>query len=480
MNRNNLMTPVSVAAQNLLSRGISLLPVENSPLQTLVGDVCLPTSHLTAPEAVINEIVALSDKYDPTIMDRSQYAVDSYKAAKVLADTVRANMNLIREQIQPMIKEIMGAATQVANETKQAAILTEIVMQDRPMLLGNNVFREMLAAYDGTPWVDVPQVNFYENYDLNQILGMAKHGSNTLHKAVDDIVGKIGAAALMDLVQYTFSFAATSMLDETKAVLGRVSPMEVDALLFLIGQRISADIVDRRGLTKEFQQMKMSEFQAGLAIRILETMRSAEQLEHLDVIVLRYPNAQKGAVNLCLPGGEPIVVDKEAYLAWLQSGGRPELIYGAMLSTRAVVGRELLEQSDRLLKVCEEHVEQVNSYNALNLENNVRLAVINAALHWIDQTPVPDCTQKSKEEIVREVRARLSETTSYDLANLANTIKNIVCDVIYDRTEAKTYIELLMAYEARHPAADPKQANVSCCLEILSMWAACCIKSAKV
>lgn len=481
MNRMNIMTAVGIAAQNLLlSKGVALTPCENSPLHTLVGDVCVPNSHQTAPDMVIAEISTISTQFNPTITDRSQYAVDSYKAAKVLADVVRANMNLIREQLQPMIREAMQAASTVANETRQAAIMTEIVMQERSVLLGNNVFREMLMVYDGTPWVSVPQVNFFENYSLDQVIDMAKFGSSTLHKAVDDIVSRIGAAALMDLIQHTFSFAATSMLDENKLVLSRISPLEVDALLFLIGQRISNDVVDRHGLTKEFQQMKISEFLAGTAIRILEAMRNIEQLDQLDVVVLRYPTTSKGAVNLCLPGGEPIVVDKEAYLAWLQGGGRPELIYGAMLSSRAVIGRELLENSERLLKLCGEHVEQVNAYNALNLENNVRLAVANSLHDWVEKTPVPDCTTKTKEAIIAEIRARMSETTSYDIANLANTIKDIVCAVIYDQTEAKTYIELLMAYETRHPAADPKQANVACCLEILSMWAARCVNIKKV
>ncbi len=480
MNRNNIMPACAIAARNFLSAGVAIAPVQNSPLHTLVGDISSPLVADYVGDMAVSSILQYSDEYDDTLTDRSQYTLDSYKTAYALAEVIRANLSLIREKIQPMIKAALDAADQTSRKLEQVAIQTEIVMQEPSKFLTANVYREILQGWAGHGWSSIPQVNFFDNLDLEQIIRLTKGISSTLVPAINDVMERLGAAALMDIFQSTFAITSSGLSDNTKAVVAKVSPLDLDSLVFLMGTTLLDRFVDLPGMTKEFQALKMSEFLGGMAARILAAITNHDQLDQLDIVVLKYPDRQGSVVNLCDPNCQPILVNKDNYLAWLEGGGRPELLYGAMLSTRVVTGHELLESAPMFEKLCEEHVVQIRNTNALHAENTIRTAVTHALLNWVEQTPHPDCCPKSQQQVFNDIRDRMQNTTSYDIMNLTNTLMDIVCDVIYFQTEVKTYIQLLMAYEAKNPGADPKQASVACCLEMLAIWAARCITTVKV
>ncbi len=456
-------------AQEFLGRGMSLVPVENTPLAALVKE-SMPAhnpnvvdAEYAFSDAAFNVEFTANQKQPGTDLIPHDMVLD--EIVPVVADTVRRAVSHARSTVVPQVEDLVNRVrTAVEQMTPSTLLGVEVIVFNPPKPLVNSVFENSIAKfseanYDATVTLPFTMPELHED-ELRKLIGT---GANNLEKDIDEWLATCGVGFLHNVWAEFFMLQRASnmhaYISQTKSSVGR-SAIDVDRLLAI--HLIARGLFDNppEGVT------------ASLAVfnEVVTLIRNNsgtrlyfENQEHYDEIGKR-----KILVRSII--GNKVVVNGEIYKQWIAEGGENEVLFGnSLVKNPSRDVDSITAKKEDLLKEWNRHCAIVNSAEAnrkfIRMKEILFAAFRNQLIDESDET-------LNREALLTAFKDQLQTISESELECLYTLSLKLICRSRYPQSDAEEILLTINRVAKENPKLEMREAAAVAVIEYIANWIA--------
>lgn len=471
MIQQNTLEAVYPLAELLANKGIRVSPIGTTPLEHLMnaGHLELPTkgvgeTMMSAEERILKGSVS-KDAFGACHHDM---AMD--EMVEVISATVTRNIDMARNVVNPMIKEVVEDTTELmaaAERIHQTRISVTPLFHHS--IWNSPTLAEMVGKYSETP---LREVKFYlgvpAELDQASLLELAKTGASRFDEEVESLFEKLGEQRVVDIYQAVFSDAANVRMHSLDEMIrGHSGPSDHVLLIHLFARKLIQEVPE--GVPAGLQEYRayMADILSQSGRAVVSMMRRREldrQRRHL-VSVWPYGRERLGEVQI------DIVVNGDVYTQWLNEGGSPEVIMGAYVSDQARGYTELLEGKEKYLSAWKSQERVLATTQRFNRFNNAVQAVQEAVGKQIAQMEDDDLIVQ-KGLLYRRLKDEVQFLRGRFYEDLYCSMRVLICKVIFPHTDALRILTAIDAVSEENPGIEVREAALLATIEIVATWVA--------
>lgn len=428
-----MLTKTSLAAavplaDLLASKGITLIPQPGTPLLELVQ----ASNFALAVESQFEGAAPLTDLpmdgYAAKMGESS--ATDEHDALMAdfvskAAEAVRFTHKLARSTVNPQIEQVL-AAVQKALDENAVSVLNPLNIETREVsALANPDLLNQLAGNYGHVLSDRLSLSLRIPMPEN-IADYLTTGQDFLDGSIADYVEKIGLEGVAGLWGKLFGGQASNLQD----IVSEHKPdTYADGVLAMI-------------IVRNMQES----IPAGVPVDLSEyNVYMAKLREQLGRILYNIPSAVKSIFSpdrlvMSAPLGDnprgSIVVNGPAYQSYLQQGGTPEAIFGALNNGTVPPMADLITQQERYTGHWGRVKERLSGAEVQRRFQAVVTACRQAIAELIAATP-DDELRVPRADLHERLNKAIQFLNPGSLEDLYGTVRHLICDVLYPHTGAE-------------------------------------------
>lgn len=479
MLRHQVASASVVTVRALLDRGLVVAPQPDTALYSLVsgsmgmfGNGQLFSGPVTSDslQFAADLLVANTNRFDEKIQTCSDHDIDMDKARIGIAALIRRNVHITRNQAQPMVRAILEHVTKTLAESADVAVMTPIIPDKLHAIYDNRYYSDLVTANAAeTVMGDFPHIDTLPVLDLGSIRALALTGIDSVDKDVIDFIDNLGADRFVTAYVQSFTISEVvkdvTLLDRDQMLIALLIARSIRAnrRASELGTTLSTEVLDR--------------FISQAAVRIQGKVDLYRDFYDQNQMVIKYPESVKlnatGTNNV-------IVVHDDLYSEWLEAGGSPEIIYGAMFSDHARNSELLLQNKTFYIAECEKYLAQVGAANDANRDRFIKSAIFESFMDQVKTQDPVEGINVNRDELHYQLRDILGNATTTELNDTTNLVTNLVCDLMFPNTYSKHIIQQMNRYQQERPNADPNDLSTMATLDIVVKWAVRCMKLIKV
>jgi hypothetical protein len=172
------------------------------------------------------------------------------------------------------------------------------------------------------------------------------------------------------------------------------------------------------------------------------------------------------------PDGRKVVfVNNDVYLKYLNEGGTVEAIYGAALDGARMEYNILMENAEQYTKKWNKFIGLHNQRVAAQVYRTQREAARLAMSMYINEQEQENLVQP-KADLHKKTVACLGKIQPKQFEDEAVAIRTLVCDVMYEHTNAKMVLDAMDTAELDNPDLNPRECALYATLDLLARWMA--------
>lgn len=459
-----------IISELLRRNGYALEPEASTPMMKLTGltfsiaqqaSVKSPTPtdfHLLSKEFITNTSVV-----NPAIHTISDHDLSMENAATAMASIIRANIQVVRGTIKPMILSIVKSVEEKLSSTGNVAITTPVVEDSVHEIYEDRMIQEIVKAGENI-YTDLPSAAFFSIIDLPEIMGLMKTGMTQTDALVESLINSVGGDRLLQL--YGAFFVANVNGDHIATAKSRDDYL----CLLLISRGLSTRIPDLANGTRssvESIEIRLEQLTEQLKLRIETSLIRYEQAIQSDILVVSYP--EEIAIDSQLVA-EPILVNSTVYRQWLEEGGVVEILYGAMMTDRKVGAVDLFAGREDYLKACDKYLNTIQQRNESSRDAVIKYTIADSAIAYINQLeeiPACDMDKATLTEAIRRQAGRIYLTS---IEGLYEAVKALVCRTIFTKGHAEEIIDHMIKNEAESEELSTEEMLSNSVLDLLAKW----------
>jgi hypothetical protein len=383
-------------------------------------------------------------------------------------------MDVARNQVTPKVKEVV-AATEAYIDAVRNKKLSPLLVQPKfqASIYDSADLRGLLSKYEKAPNRDVTPVQLAAQWDNAATVGPLCTGITSFDADLSrHFEGREGEAQA--LWQKYFS----NVPGQYRSANWREDLRNPDdALVIFLGANTLAasdDVAEGTSVDLPAYRAYLESIkeQAGSHLTyLLDRDQSAMNARRL---VANAPQASRP--------GDPlsgvISVYGPTYNQWLQDGGSPEALCGAVLHGASLDYDALLTNASTHSAAWGRHLNVLNAQLAFELRaatiQGLKLALLDTG------KSIPEDERRiDGETLLSEVQTRLTKLTNEDLENLYAIAENEVCALFYPHTDAKNFLSAMGAKAESMPGVDMREVAGACLADYVAGWVASAIVATK-
>lgn len=452
---------------------IKLIPRQGSPLDFLastfseeMGGNALANGPAEEVVAHIADVAATQGKIEG--ISTSVHGEKMDWAVKLIARGVTSDLQLARNEAVPLITQLTEAV-QKDWSAKTGEIIHgyQIVSSDIDKIFNSTKIENLFERYATGTLEEVRMPGVFPDLEYNEIARRVKTGDEELNKCIDDILINITPEGVCGIYsQYFKSKFAGDVFNPKERLYGddRFS-LEAMLVVYFLSLGLMADLPDGVDASSSSLQNMMDNFRGAVGVMIKRRMAIREQSIKDKVLVVDY-NRYTDGLQDC-----PITVNKVVYENFLEAGGSPEAIFGAVIANATLTYDSILER-----KLSHEVFwnNKLEFYRSANIQN--KLTVVIESIRSTVNKLVNDIETNEVTGSNAERRARLKEVLSYtyakDIECLGDLCRRVICRVFYSsRPSMEFIITAIDKFEAQEGESAAHVAG-HVTLKLVSEWVA--------
>lgn len=453
-------------AQQLASKGISLDPINDTPLAALV--TCSLSEKAIVDAAPVGSFESFD--YNQSLLDSSAASApvtgecehDSIlsKTVEAVSAAVERNLNEARDVVVPMIKQVVESTEAFMDASAQSSL--------SPFTIAPFYYN---AIWDSP--ITLELVSKYTNFQGEQVrLGQSFQRPADLRAALLTGAGRYDEEVVAfcnsvgdDKVEYVWTAIFGGGVGQLSDVLRTAYDATDNALLaFLFARRLVDEIPDGVNMELSAYNAYMSSImaQAGRVAAGVYQRRAADLSTKR--LVISFPTSSDR--------GEIIVIG-DVYDKWLADGGAAELLLGSVVSDRSMGYADLISNKERYLRDWQRFYALLQS-KASMVRFESMLAGLRAAMTSIinsddDRLALPADRRSDYHQRLRE---RLTHVKAKDVEELWIIARKTVCRVLFPHTDAEKILNAIDAAAKAHPEMDIREAGLFATIDYVAQWVA--------
>ena len=457
-------------AEGLANAGITLAPVAETPLSTLIASMystALDSNSVKGVEcgSYPQEIMAASVAQNQQGIVLHDITVD--EIVPVVVACVQNGINVARNVVNPIIQAVVtDVNNSVTDLEAQAGTLLGVAPVFYKDTWGNAALAGMVerysevAASELVPAIEIPlqpNVNFEE---------LVKTPSTSLNSNLKAWLDTVGVEHLTNLHQYAFG-NSMQRLTSFRAFTN-VNECDIDDLLFI--HLVARNYFDNApsGVDSTLGDLrvylgKVIE-QTGLAVYRVLDKREAENRRK--TLIRRWPSTRLEYMSV----GEGVIqVNGEVYNRWLAEGGTPEILFGSFITDKVGDYQTLLTNGAEYTKAWERQARVLQTKARFNRFNNIVTAFKLALAKQINAVS-DDAIVVPRETMHQRAAELLLDVTQSKTDNLYLLSRQLVCSIMFSHTDAELILEAVDAAARDNPALDIREAALLATIEVVGLW----------
>lgn len=450
MLNTSLVGSATIFLQGLMGKNLTLTPVKGTPLAEL-ANCCIsvvrdvPANIVRSEginvESLCFEIVEFSNLFNGKIQTASDHDVYMDRATKMAADIIQRNLNLTRNQVQPMVRDLVEgielSLQDFHNVTFQTPIVTDKVLDVFTHPFITDMVEELSKdAY----YADFPFLNTFPVLGTEAIRELIPSMGSELDIRIQEVLEAIGAERLIEV--YTDAFVDGSI------TLKKYTRNEYILLLLMLNNLISTKPTVLNSKIEEFYN-QLYDMRKQTALRVRNDLTRWKEAYDNNRLIISYPET----ITVGKEGAkDPIVVHEDLYTEWLTAGGEPDLIYGAFFSDRPLNGDEILRERGKYQYEANQYLQQIHAAN-----ESKRSAVIRRTMRE-RMTEIYEEEIKKEGNVLNEsnrecFNRKLNDASTLDLDDILGFSTLLVCESFFPNTYAKKIIDGINKYQTQYPTS---------------------------
>ncbi len=454
-------------ADKLAARGFSLRALDQTPLSELIG-ASLSQANVVAATPANAPVETVSDMdFAQQLIEGSTFASPQggvlhdeimESAVKVIGEAVTAGLHLAKNVVNPLIKQVM-ADTQAHMDGSESAALTPLNIVPlfyKPIWDSVNLI-DFVGRFAQTPYqsIGLRQLQI-ETPDLK---AAAMTGAGHFDSEIAEFIDS------MDPARVDFAWSAVfgpNPLPDIQEVL-KVNPTNCDIaiLVYLFANRLQEDVPAGVNMDLADWRLYTAEIRAQAGRTICRVMEKRVQDRARKLLVLEAPRGDA-------PRGD-VLVNGDVYNTWLKDGGAPEIIFGALYSTKETDAQGLLDRAD-YFKGLWNHANSMITAAAANKRFSAMVAGLrNAMTKAINELP-EDQLPVARADLHARLAERLTHAKQKDLENMWHLCRKAVCRVIFPHTDAEKILLAIDVAGQQHPDMDVREIALLGTMDYIATW----------
>lgn len=349
------------------------------------------------------------------------------RAADTLSATVVNLTNFTRNTVSPTIEEVISAIENETNNIEGYSEDIEIVDVKLSEAWESNTVKALLNRFNGGVKQygrdRIPAITLPNDYNPE-----FRTGSNSIDGIIGSILDEFDMT-LVDVIGQIFNGNANAgIYDGNDYITANLNLLRAIVCQWLLDNPVEGSGIDGGTWGVLLNDLSMSYGSTAYAA-YSDIMYG---IEH-DELFIEY-DAYKRCVTL-----NGAVYDK-----WLDQGGTPEIILGAVYNNELDKIRfdYLLENGAKYTGIWGEHHALENASTVAKRNETIRTALFNALLVQIEKSEsLPKNIPVFK--LIEAAKKLVSSLHDYQLNDIAATVTDVVCDILYPHTHAKFFVNTI-------------------------------------
>lgn len=466
---------LSVAAKvadQLQDRKLVLDPVEGAPVAFVVSSLgswanrteLLPNQY---HEVMISEASSVGAGMGAESLhdEKMEWAVN------LIAKGVSRDLDIAKNIISPSIQRVANdVEEEVSKAFSAAAHGLELVTSKLPKIFMDQKIENLFERYNTIKPGSIQTMLVFPALTPAEIRRRVNTGDDEINGLIAEIADGENFNEVVELYNRYF-VKATGMSTFDLTPLGGTSNDALNLmLLYFLTIGLEVDLPDgvNGSITPVTQYLKSLRGHLGAATyRRMRKMLNA--IENKELI-----SAVEGTGN-----DRKIFLNGSVYDRFLDEGGTPEAIYGAVTSNHSFDFAAIVENRGKLERVWERRLDTIHSQNNANKLTLITSAIRKSIFAVINEMDVLPVGAGTKADMINRVRDLTKNFYIADLENLPGSIKSIVLRSLYpEQTNAAFIINGIDKYEGdlgEEEAVAKVAADVT--LQLIGEWL---VKNVKV
>ena len=465
-------------AQTLAERGLRLTPLAQTPLESLVkvGQYPNPTrggDNASTPSELILRGSLLKDQFGIC-----QHDVVMDEVVEVVAASVRRNLDLAKDTINPIVKQVLAdveAHTAAANSTTPTAI--EIFPVNYHPIWNSPVLTEMVARYQEIEHhpVALTEIVPYPT-DRNSLLELAKTGASRFDQEITELFGTIDDDMLSGIYNAVWGSEGSRRASNLGDLLGAGDITVLQMLHYGQATSILVHLWSRKllqeppeGVNKSIDEYRsyMADIVSQSGRNITAILKRRENAIQAKQLVGSWPS------GLSQLGLKPItiLVNGDVYSRWLEEGGEPDVILGSFITTQERGYTALLEGKETYAR------DWARQYRILSTTQ--RLEAVNTFTDGLRQSMArqingidPSVVVVSREQLHKQLELVLGRLGAKAQTRLYENVRRVVCETLFPHTLGLQILKAIDAVSEQYPDIDVREAAFLATIEVVALWVA--------
>lgn len=468
--------------------GKLLIPFDNSPLSQLVNICHYPMTNMkvigqSSDEPVVYDItdalVGASVRKNAQGFCEHDMVMD--EAVDVISQTVRTNLNIAKNEVNPKIKAVAELTQQFMDGMENVgAPRVSIQPVEWHKIWTNSAFLSMIERYENSPVRDVTLAAYIPSPEsVEGFQELMKTGVARLDADIAEFIDSVSE----DFLKYAYSSVfgdkrngANVKTNSTTALFSPYAPdpdrPKVALVTFFLTKGLMEHIPEGVNMTLSEYRVFISGVMEQAGRALVRYINDRERNTANNKLIVSYPDVERDYVGYM---ESYIQVNPVVYKRFLEAGGTVETLLGAAVSDRQVQYQVLLDQKDKYEKAWVRHERLLNTTNGLKRANNAVKALWEAGCQVIDE--MDESERLCEPEVYkRRLRVEIDKLTGHWWEYLYMTIRKVICQAIYPHTDAEAILMAIDNAAEMNPGIDIREAGLLAVIEIVSEWVAKLIK----
>lgn len=468
MIQQSTINAVYPLADMLKERGIKVSALPTTPVAQL-----LQACHYELPTGVHGE-----EDFDPeTVIQKGsmtqgpdgvvRHDVVMEELVEVIAETVKGNLHVARNVVNPIIKEVVADLQehmQIAENQLQSNVT--IVPDFYEGVWNSPALDAMVDRYAETSFHDIRLTHqFPLDQDTFTVADHVHTGSASFDEDIDALLTSKEPGYLWGLFSRIFGAPGTrqGQLNNVIATQDRDDVL----LIHLMARRLMDNPPEGTSLTLSAYNAYVADIvsQTGRALSQRRTQRQRALNQNL--LVVNWPQGREhvGKRNI------EIKVNGDLYNRFLEEGGSPEVIIGAFISDQPRQTSVLLEKKEQYEKAWEKHHRILITSQRLNRFNHGVEGLRQAIAFQINEMDEEDLIVP-RELLHKKLEENLSSLYGHWYEKPYEYARKVICQTLFPHTMS---LQILCAIDhvcEDHPGIEVREAALLATIEVVASWVA--------
>lgn len=466
-----VLEAVTPLAQRLSDNGHNLSAAQGTPLGDLVAANLSASAYTLAssPEAPIPSNLLLDDSKRRGASGDVDHDEAMKQLVALASDAVTGNFHLARNIVVPTTKAVhdkfVASMRAMEIDAKKPVGIVPNVYHDiwsNPQLQGLVDRFENVALNEAKTTFALPMI------DGMALMEMLKTGIDSFDSVVIDWFENQPVEKPLETYRKVFIEGAP-IGRQTNAV--HVTPEGgLDrndlVLVFLIASNFEEHMPDGITVPLDGLRLILSRLreQAGRAIGAEFKRRDRDrQIKNLVYRVARYD------WEYASEGRTSVMVNNDVYKTFLEAGGTPEAIYGAVVSGGSTEYHSLMESKDlnekRWAKHAALHTQRVSAQIYTSQREAARLAMT-SYINDQDEDDLPMARADLHQRTLTVLGGMNQKLFQDDLS----AVRCLVCDVLYAHTNVKMVLDAMDSAGMEDPDMNARECALMAVIDLVARW----------